>query len=212
MRRHNLSWAVAIATGCLLAFALPATADAAPKFGKTYTGSVSGTISDYNSASGQRTEIDWQVTGLRFKLHKKVGTLIKNALYTVTAGSATINAVETGYCTFSSHSTVSFPDALVGTKVSYPLVLTYTPLYKTTGWTGSLVLKNSIMASETCDYGDGYPQGPTDRPLQLPQLLNMGYASHKKLNPIKGSYKTNDQHGNGSSTTRTVWNWNLKAK
>jgi hypothetical protein len=212
MNRRNRFLAVAAIASCmcLCAWTIPAAADATPKFGKTYTGSVSGTIVDKNSSSGNQTNIDWQVTGLRFKLRKKVGGLIKNALYKVTAGTAVINAVETGNCSYTSHETVKFPEAR-DKHGADPLILTYTPLYKTTGWTGSLPLATPIKALETCPDGEGAQQPPSEAIVQLPDLLNMGFASHKTLKHLRGKYVYDNPYDYGHSSNVATWKWDLKS-
>lgn len=212
MTRRNPLLAVAVVASCMCicAWAIPAAADAKPKFGKTYTGSVSGTIVDKNHTSGNQTNIDWRVDGLRFKLRKKVGKSIKNALYKATAGTAVINAVKSGNCSFTTQETVEFPAGL-DKQGADPLILTYTPLYKTTGWTGSLPLATPITTLESCADGDGGSLPPTEAIVQLPDLLNMGYADHKTLKHLKGKYVYNDTYDYGRSSNVSTWKWDLKS-
>ena len=213
MRLNGKRFAAAAVGSILLigALALPAVAGAAPKFGKRYVGTLSGSTTDTNT-NGTALSTDWSITSLRFK-RKKIQSFgsTRTAIYKVTGGSITLNAVKSGSCTYEVHQQLDLVDALSKPEIAAPLALSYVSSTKDLRADGTLTI-DPIATTQTCTYSDGTTDVSTVE-FSIPQpLMNIGFTTPKSFKRLHGTHKQNDTYSYGEGKTTATWHWDLKSK
>jgi hypothetical protein len=149
---------------------------------------------------------------MRFKRSKSTFfEQTKTYRYNLTAGTATVNIVETGtYCSFQIHQTFSMVGALP--KNTVPLYLSYFRPLKSRRVGGSLPVDQPFTTTETCDYGDGDPPQLNERSIQPQLLMDLGYGKEpKNFKRFHGTHKESKITYTGDGTSATTWNWDLKS-